>query len=166
MPSIRHLTLGDLAHELAGTRRVLERVPLDKADWKPHPKSMSLGHLAMHIAFAPFYGTHMLAHPRFDMAAPMPPAPPMATTTAELLAAFDRTSGELMAALDAADDAKLGSSWEMTHGDTVLQSMPLSAALRSWVPNHLIHHRAQLTVYLRLLDVPVPGLYGPSADEQ
>lgn len=166
MPSIRHLTLGDLPHELANTRRVLERVPLDRRDWAPHAKSMTLGHLAVHIAFSPSYGTHMLAHPRFDMAAPMPPAPAIPATTDELLALFDRNVADLTAALDAADDAKLTSTWEMTHGETVLQSMPLAAALRAWVPNHLIHHRAQLGVYLRLLDVPVPGVYGPSADEQ
>ncbi|MCU0619851.1 MAG: DinB family protein [Gemmatimonadaceae bacterium] len=165
MPSIRHLTLGDLEHELANTRRTLERVPMDKLDWRPHAKSMTLGHLATHIAASPFYGTHMIGNPRFDTAAPMPPAPPMPTTTADLLGLFDTNVADLMAALDGADDAKLGSTWSMTHGETVLQSMPLAAALRAWVPNHLIHHRAQLGVYLRLLDVPVPGLYGPSADE-
>ena len=166
MSSIRQLTFGDLDHELANTRRTLERVPMDKLDWRPHAKSMTLGHLATHIAFTPFYGTHMIAHPRFDTAAPMPPAPPLPTTTEALLALFDANVADLKAALDGADDATLGGTWEMTHGETVLQSMPLSAALRAWVPNHLIHHRAQLGVYLRMLDVPVPGLYGPSADEQ
>lgn len=165
MPSIRHLTLGDLDHELAGTRRVLERVPMDKLDWRPHAKSMTLGELAMHVAAVPFYGIAMLQADRWDMLGPMPPRPPMPTTTAELLAVFDRNVSSLLALLDAADDAAMTATWSMTRGEQVLMSQPRAAALRAFVPNHLIHHRAQLGVYLRLLDVPVPAVYGNSADE-
>ena len=165
MPSIRHLTLGDLEHALRSTRRVLARVPMDKLDWRPHPKSMSLGELAMHTAAVPFIGITMLQHDAWDMAGPRPPRPPMPATTDELLAHFDGHVTQLVALLDGTDDAAMTAIYEVRRGEQVLMSQPRAAMLRTMVPNHLIHHRAQLGVYLRLLDVPVPAVYGNSADE-
>jgi uncharacterized damage-inducible protein DinB len=165
MPSIRHLTLGDLDHELASTRRMLERVPLAQRDWQPHPKSMTLGDLAVHTAQLPLFGTLLLAHDRFDVAGPRPPKVDAPATSEALLAMYDHNVAALSQALDATDDAALTAGWAMVRGDTVLRSMPRAAALRSMVGNHLVHHRAQLGVYLRLLDVPVPAMYGRSADE-
>ena len=164
-PGIRPLAFGDLEHELATTRRLLERVPGDKLDWKPHEKSFSLGQLAQHVAQLSFWITHTLAVDFFDVAAPMPRAEP-ATSTQELLDIFDQKRAEMLQALDAADDALLMRPWQMRNGEQVLQTMPTAAVIRGVGINHLIHHRGQLSVYLRLLDVPLPMMYGPTADER
>jgi uncharacterized damage-inducible protein DinB len=163
--NIRQLTLGELEHELATTRRLLERVPGDQLDWKPHEKSFSLGQLAQHVAQLPFWITHTLAEDFFDIAAPFPRREP-ARSTQELLDIFDRTTAEMHQALDAADDAALSRPWQMRNGEQVLQTMPKRAVIRTVGLNHLIHHRGQLSVYLRLLDVPLPMMYGPTADER
>jgi uncharacterized damage-inducible protein DinB len=164
-PSLLQLSLGELEAELAGTRRMLERVPDDRLDWKPHARSMSLGDLAHHVARLPYWFTHTLAEPVFDVTAPMP-RPPAPASTPALLELFDATTAEMRQALAAADDARLTRTWQMRAGDRVLQSLPTIAVLRTVGLNHLIHHRGQLSVYLRLLDVPLPPLYGPTADER
>lgn len=159
--------LPEFDQEMANTRKVLERVPEDKLTWKPHAKSFSMAALATHVAMIPGWGTFTLEGDSFDLGAPgvLEPPPP-ATSRKELLALFDRNVAAYRAALAAAADARLLAPWSLVKGSQNIFTMPRVAVLRSMIMNHLIHHRAQLGVYLRLNDVPVPGLYGPSADEQ
>ncbi len=158
--------LPELDHEYAGTRRTLERVPFDKAAWQPHPKSFTLAKLASHLANLPHWMAMTIAADSVDLAGFDPATSnPLAGSSAELLATFDRNAAEARAALAGADDARLLAPWSLRSGTQVHFTMPRVAALRGFVMNHNVHHRAQLTVYLRLLDVPVPALYGPSADE-
>jgi uncharacterized damage-inducible protein DinB len=155
----------DLPHEVATTRRVLERAPLETHfDWKPHPKSMSLGQLAGHLANVPLWGSITLGTEGMDLAQPSPRSPEARTREA-LLAQFDDKVRDLTAALAEASGEALGGTWTARRGDHVLFALPRAAILRGMVVNHMIHHRGQLSVYLRLLDVPVPSIYGPSADE-
>ena len=145
------------------TRKVLERVPEDKFAWKPHAKSFSLGALAAHVATLPTWGKETLDKSEIDIAGGQPPAAP--ASKAELLTAFDRHVAAARSALAGRSDAELLATWTLKRGGTTIFSMPKTAVLRSFVFSHLIHHRGQLCVYLRLLDVPVPSIYGPSADE-
>lgn len=156
--------LPEFDHEMRGTRRVLERVPLERYDWTPHAKSFSLGRLANHLATIPRWGVVALTAPEFDFAQPGPAATP-ATTQEALLAAFDEKVAAARGALSGASDAALGEPWTLRNGDHVVFTLPRAVVLRNMVLNHNVHHRGQMTVCLRLLDVPVPGLYGPSADE-
>lgn len=152
--------------EMANTRKVLERVP--DADWgfKPHAKSFSMGELAGHVASIPGWMTSTLTEDGFDVAPGGVPAEfPKPATTKEALALHDEGVASARAALEAATDGAFLSSWSLLENATPLFTMPRVAVVRSFVMNHLIHHRAQLCVYLRLRDVPVPALYGPSADE-
>ena len=158
------LLLQDFDMEMANTRRTLERVPEDKAEYKPHEKSMAMGKLTMHVATLPKFGTFILTTPSLDLTTAK--WPEMTFSTREkLLADFDALAAEARAALAAASDADLAAPWKFSYGEHVLSNSPRSLAFRHMFFNHLIHHRAQLGVYLRLNDVPVPGLYGPSADE-
>ena len=153
--------------EMANTRKVLERVP--DADWgfKPHPKSFSMGELAGHVATIAGWLTGTLTADGFDVAPGGVPAEfPKPATAKEALALHDEGVASARAALEAATDDTFLSSWSLLENGTPLFTMPRVAVARSFVMNHLIHHRAQLCVYLRLKDVPVPALYGPSADEQ
>lgn len=163
---LRTLALGDLPHELESTRKVLERIPFDRDDWAPHPKSFSIRKLGVHLANLPFWGTAMLGADQFDFKAPQPPPPPMPATSADLLQRWDTNVRNLLSALDGTSDAQLLDTWTLRAGDKVMAQMPRAAAVRGFLVSHLIHHRGQLTVYLRLLDIPVPGLYGASADEK
>ncbi len=162
--SLAQIALGDLAHEIANTRRVLERVPDDQFAWKPHAKSMSLGELAQHTANIPGWGTYTLSSNELDFAAPMPPQESPGSSAA-LVAALDAGKAQLLDMLAAASDETLLETWTARKGEHVVFALPRVQVLRSMILNHLIHHRAQLGVYLRLLDVPVPGVYGPTADE-
>jgi len=159
--------LPELDQEMAGTRKVLERVPDDKLAWKPHAKSFTMGALATHLATISTWGTYTIEGDKFDLDAPgaMEPPPP-ATSRKELLERFDACLAKFRAALAAAEDAQLLAPWSLVKVGQATFTMPRIAVLRSMIMNHTIHHRAQLGVYLRLNDVPVPGLYGPSADEQ
>jgi uncharacterized damage-inducible protein DinB len=160
------LLLQDFDIEMAMTRRILERVPEDKPDFKCHEKSMPLGKLAMHVATLPVFGTKILTTPSMDMAAPGHSWPDMTFRTRDTtLTAFDAAASEARAALAASSDADLAAIWKFSFGDRVLSNCPRSLAYRHMFFNHMVHHRAQLGVYLRLNDIPVPGLYGPSADE-
>lgn len=150
-------------HEMASTRKVLERVPEERFDWKPHPKSFSLGALATHVARLPAWGSETLNKSEIDIGG-APPAT-AAASKQELLAAFDDNVAHARSALAGRTDAELMAPWSLKRQGKTVFSMPKNAVLRAFVLSHLIHHRAQLTVYLRLLDVPVPSLYGPSADE-
>ena len=157
----------DLEHEINGTRRMLERYPAGKDDFTPHPKSFTLAKLATHVASLPLLGSMAMEDPELDFASGKFQQPVPATMDAAgLVALFDREWGKLKALLAATDDAAMTTPWTLRSADHVIFTMPRVAVVRSLVVNHLIHHRAQLTLYYRMLDVPVPGLYGPSADEQ
>ena len=159
--------LPEFDQEMAGTRKILERVPEDKLSWKPHAKSFSMAALATHVAEIPRWGFFTLAQDSFDQAAPgAPQPPPPAASRKELLELFDGNIARFRAALAAAEDAHLLAPWSLLKGKQNIFTMPRLAVLRSMIMNHGIHHRAQLGVYLRLNDVPVPAIYGPSADEQ
>ena len=162
--SLRHAALGDVDHEFASTRRLLERIPDDKLDWRPHEKSFTLGRLATHVAELPGFAVAMLTTDDFDLRASYPKNPDPRTRD-EVLRIFDGASAALRERLDASDDAALQQTWTLRAGDHVLSSRPRAASLRTIGINHLIHHRGQLSVYLRLAGVPIPGMYGPAADE-
>lgn len=156
--------LAEFDHEMTTTRRVLERVPEERFDWKPHARSFSIGALAAHVASLPTWAVETLNRSEIDL--PPDQQPPAALPSRrELLAAFDANATAARTALAGRSDAELAGIWSLKRGGRTLFSMPKAAVLRSFVFNHLIHHRGQLTVYLRLLDVPVPSVYGPSADE-
>jgi len=154
--------------EMDNTRRVLERVPDGKFSWQPHPKSGTLGWMAGHISNLPIWAKMTMTQDSLDLAPSTGSAPtmPKPANRNELLANFDKNRGEARAAFAAADDAAYAKPWALLMGDKELFREPRAAVLRRMIFNHLIHHRGQLTMYLRLLDVPIPGLYGPSADEQ
>ena len=160
--------LPEFDQEMANTRKVLERVPAAKFSWKPHPKSFEMGALASHIVNMTEWGKLTLEVDSFDYAPPGQPPyeSPRYTSTEALIAAFDKGVAQTRAALAAADDSAMMAPWNLMAGGKVLMTMPRVAVMRTFVMNHTIHHRAQLTVYLRENDIPVPGLYGPSADEQ
>ena len=160
---IAETLLAEFDHEMTATRKVLERVPDDKRDWKPHQKSFSLGALATHVANLPTWGTETLTKSEIDVTGN--PAMTAHASTAEMLAAFDRNVEAARGALTGKSDPELAAMWSLRRNGKTLFSMPKTVVWRSFVMSHLIHHRAQLTVYLRLLDVPVPSIYGPSADE-
>ena len=166
MPIVDAL-LPEYDHELATTRRLLERVPEADFGWKPHEKSMSLGQLAGHVANIPFWLLSTMTADFYDVTAgdkEATLAPP--ETRQELLAAFDDKMKKARASLAAATDAQMLAPWALKNDGQEIFSMPRIAVVRSFVMNHLIHHRGQLSVYLRLRDVPLPSIYGPTADEQ
>jgi uncharacterized damage-inducible protein DinB len=161
--SISAMLLPEFDQEMANTRKLLELVPDDKLDYKPHEKSMSLGRLAGHTAEMVSWGTTTLSTERLDLTAGMTPFAPKSRQ--ELLDMFDKGVAGARAAIAGASDEDLAVMWTLAFGDRIIFSMPRSAVLRVMVMNHIIHHRAQLGVYLRLTDVEFPGMYGPSADE-
>lgn len=159
--------LPELDHEMAGTRKTLERIPADKLDFRPHPKSFTMISLATHIAHMVGWGSITINENSFDIA---PPGAgeyreEPAASVAELLEKFDKNLAEFRAALASASDEHLRADWSLLMGGNTLFTKPRVAVVRGDILNHLVHHRAQLTVYLRMNDVPVPALYGPSADE-
>ena len=158
------MLLPEFDHEMANTRRMLERVPDGKFGWKPHEKSGALGWLAGHVAMMPLWAKITLTTPGLDLEAPFD-YKPVIDTREQLLQVFDEHLKEARTLLAEAEPETFAASWTLRRGETEIFSMPRAAVMRSFVMNHMIHHRAQLSVYLRLLDVPVPGLYGPSADE-
>jgi uncharacterized damage-inducible protein DinB len=161
------LLLKDFDTEMSNTRRTLERVPEDKPDYKPHDKSMPLGKLAMHCATLPLFGSYIVEDEGLDLAAPTRPQSDLNFTSREqCLKRFDESSAKCRAALVAATDEHLAKPWRFSFGDQLLSNDPRSTSFRRVCFNHLIHHVAQLGVYLRLNGIPVPALYGPSADEQ
>ena len=165
--AISDAMLPEFDHEMANTRKTLERVPEDRFDWKPHEKSMQLGRLATHLSHIPSWIVPTVDQDSLDLApsgVPEPPIPP-ASSRSELLEQFDENVKNARAALSRAKDEELIKPWTLLHGGNAIFTMPRVAVLRSFVMNHLIHHRAQLGVYLRLNDIPVPAIYGPSADE-
>ena len=165
--AVSEALLPEFDQEMAGARRTLERVPADKFEWRPHEKSGTMIWLAGHLANIPSWASMAVNQDDLDLAPggehmPQPPAP---DSVAELLATFDKHAAEARAAIAGASDGELMKPWSLLQNGTVMMTLPKVAVLRSFVMNHLIHHRAQLGVYLRLNDIPVPSIYGPSADE-
>jgi uncharacterized damage-inducible protein DinB len=162
MMSIADTLLAELEQEAHATRRVLERVPAAHLGWKPHPKSLSLGQLALHVAAVPGNVAEVLVPDSME-------APdfvhPEAATAAELLPALDASIAKAKMHLQRMDDAAMAATWRVMKGDRELMAMPRAAFARAIMLNHWYHHRGQLLVYLRLLNVPVPSVYGPTADE-
>ena len=156
--------LPEFDHEFATLRTALERVPEDRPDFQPHAKSMTLSRLAGHLAEIPSWVDATLLQDELDFGA-SEYTPYMMSSRAELLEKFDAEVAKARATLAATSDETMMSPWTMRSGDQVHLTLPKVAVLRSFVMNHMIHHRAQLGVYLRLNDVPVPQTYGPSADE-
>lgn len=166
--AISESILPEFDRETATTRRLLERVPEDKAAWTPHVKSMSLGQLAMHIANLPRWASIALERTEFDTNPPdgaRATSPPF-TSTLHLLETYDANVAAARALLVRTTDAEFMVQWTWRNGGKTMFSMPRVAVLRSFVLNHAVHHRGQLSVYLRLLDVPIPNIYGPTADTQ
>jgi uncharacterized damage-inducible protein DinB len=160
--SIGSSMLPEFDREMATTRRLLERVPSDKAEWKPHTKSFALGHLAQLVARMPGWITMTIRQPDLNLAGG---AGYSFQQTDELLAQFDKHASEARAELAKVSDEAFDEPWSLKMGDRVLSTEPRGVVVRTHI-NHLVHHRGQLTVYLRLLDVPVPSIYGPTADER
>jgi len=161
--AITDALLPEFDHEMGVTRKLLERVPEDKFEWKPHPKSMSLVELATHVATIPSWGAPTLNQPELDLGGLAPNTAPASRT--ELLARFDKNVADTRAALVGKTDAEMMTVWSLKHNGQKIFTMPRASVWRGFVLNHHVHHRGQLSVYLRLNDVPVPAMYGPSADE-
>ncbi len=161
--TLADILTGELEREAQTTRRVLERVPTDKLTWKPHVKSMSLGQLAQHVATIPGGISGMARLDSFDVEKFA--APPQLESTAAIVAAFEENIAQAKTNLAATDDAAMMANWSFNMGGKPIMTLPRIGVYRSILLNHLYHHRGQLSVYLRLLDVPVPSIYGPSADE-
>ena len=159
--------LPEFDYEMANTRKTLERVPDDKFDWKPHDKSTSMGGLATHLSNIPTWAIYTIAQDSLDLAPEGKPLPTaeIAKSQSDLLNVFDDNVAKARAAIAGASDAELMKRWSLLKNGKQLMTLPKIAVLRSFVMNHQIHHRAQLGVYLRLNDIPVPSIYGPSADE-
>ncbi len=161
--SMSQALLAEFTHEAGSTRKMLEVLPEDKLGWQPHEKSMTLSRLAGHIAEIPLWASKMVGHDELDMGEgnfqPLTP-----DTVAELLEAHDTNVASFQGAVDGADDETLMKSWALRTGDHEHLKMPCAIAMRSFILNHIVHHRGQLSVYLRHLDVPLPQVYGPTAD--
>ena len=154
--------LAELEQEAATTRRVLERIPQEHLSWRPHPKSMSLGQLALHVATVPGLVAEIAA---VDVASPNSFNQPEAATATELVPALAESVAKAKRALGAYDDAKMAATWRLQKGGREVLAMPRVAFVRAIMLNHWYHHRGQLLVYLRLLNLSVPSVYGPTADE-
>lgn len=154
----------ELQQEAVSTRKMLERLPKDKLTWRPHEKSMTLGRLAMHLAEIPGWVNATLLADELDFGK-MDYQMTEAQSSEEAVKKFDETLASALEVLKNTDDAKMFTDWTLRNGEQIYFTMPKIATLRGFVYSHLIHHRGQMSVYLRLLDVPVPGSYGPSADD-
>ena len=152
----------ELEQEAQTTRRVLERIPEDRLTWKPHEKSMTLGQLALHVAFVPGAIAEMTRRSPTQVPNFIQPA---ATSRAEVISSFEQSMSKALEILRGMDDAELGKMWRLVDGEKEIIALPVGAILRSLMLNHWYHHRGQLSVYLRAVGVPLPSIYGPSADE-
>ncbi|MGH9398695.1 MAG: DinB family protein [Terriglobia bacterium] len=156
--------LPEFDQEMSNTRKTLERIPEDKLAWKPHEKSMPLGRLAGHVAELPGFATTIIETDSLNLSE-REYKPLIPTSRQQVLDAFDKKIAEARAAIAGASDDRMMKPWSLEYQGKTLFTMPRAAVVRSMMLNHIIHHRAQLGVYLRLNDVPVPAIYGPSADE-
>ncbi len=164
--SVKDAFIAELKFESSLTRKILERVPMEKKDWKPHEKSMSLGRLATHIAETFHWVTDIIHIDNFDFQKDYSFKPESAASSEDLISRFGSILEGALGDLSKMEDADFEKIWTVKNGEQVMFQLPKKVAVRGWAFSHLIHHRGQLSVYLRLLDVPVPGMYGPSADEQ
>jgi uncharacterized damage-inducible protein DinB len=166
--SLAQMLLPEFDNEMATTRRLLERVPEEKMGWLPHEKSMTLGRLSGHLAELARFGGIVVTTEFLDVspAGATPPKRLDSRSRQEVLDLFDANVNQSREAIAQTDDAAYAETWTLRAGDHVVFSMPRIAALRTMLLSHTIHHRGQLSVYLRLTDTPVPSIYGPSADEQ
>ena len=164
--AIKDAFIGELKHEGSLTKKMLEKVPLDRKDWKPHEKSMNLGRLATHVAEISHWVSDIIRIDDFDFMKDFNFKPRIASDTEELLQIFQTNLDKAAADLSTMNDEDFNNKWTVRRGEQVMFSTPKKISIRAWAFNHMIHHRGQLSVYLRLLDVPVPGMYGPSADEK
>lgn len=160
--SIAETLLPEFDQEMATTRRLLERVPTDKGKWKPHEKSFSLGHLAQLVAWMPGWITNAIKETELNLAKAGGYSYEKTDTLVEM---FDKNVKEARDAIVSSKDKDYNVPWSLKHGDRVIFTLPRGPVVRQHI-NHLIHHRGQLSVYLRLVDVPVPSIYGPTADER
>lgn len=156
--------LSELQHETAQTKKMLEKVPYDQFDWNPHQKSMNLGRLAAHVAELPGWITMIVTTGELDFST-FDYKPYKAKSTEDLAQFFNQNVQQALEALQGTSDETLLAPWTLRNGEHIIFTLPRIAAIRSMAMNHLIHHRGQLSVFLRLLDIPIPGMYGPSADE-
>ena len=165
--AIKEMLLPEFDQEMATTRRLLERVPEDKPEWRPHAKSMTLARLAGHVSELPAWATMTLTQDSIDLHPPggSSLAPAVMTSRQELLKSFDGNVKAAREALAGAQDPDFMKPWSLLSGGKTLFTLPRVAVLRGFVLSHLIHHRAQLGVYLRINDIPLPQSYGPTADE-
>ena len=165
--SIGKRLLPEFDHEMALTRKTLERVPAEHFEWQPHEKSMTLGGLTTHLANVASWGSLTINNESFDMAPPgeEPVRVEMVVSAEEALERFDKNVADARVALEGVSDEEFLAPWTLLSGGEAIFTMPRIAVYRGMIMNHTIHHRAQLGVYLRMKDVPVPALYGPSADE-
>jgi uncharacterized damage-inducible protein DinB len=164
--AIKDALLPEFDHEMGTTRRLLDRAPEAQFGWKPHEKSMTLGGLSSHLANIPTWCAAILGAPVMDLATiPEDARPKPASSRADLLALFDKNVAAAREKLAHATDAEMVAPWTLRQGAQEIFTLPRVAALRSFVMNHSIHHRGQLSVYLRLNNVPLPSIYGPTADE-
>jgi len=162
---MRDILLAEFDHEMAVTRRLLERCP-PGFDWTPHERSYTLGALATHLARLPHYGEWILDKDAYDLVRDHVPPPPALAVLAEVLEMLDRNVAVVRGKLVALSDAELAAPWALRRNGTALMTLPRLSAFKTYVVNHAIHHRGQLSVYLRLQDVPLPPIYGPTADER
>lgn len=162
--TLNEALIAEIKVEAATTRKLLQRVPTEKNDWKPHEKSMSLGRLSAHVAELPNWITATLTTDELDLMK-REYKPFIAPSADELVAFFDQKVEEAIATIQNTPAEEFGKTWTFRRGDHVIFTMPKPAVVRSFALSHMYHHRGQLSVYLRLLDVPIPGMYGPSADE-
>jgi uncharacterized damage-inducible protein DinB len=156
--------IAELKHEAATTRKMLERVPQDALSWQPHEKSMTMGRLAAHIAGLPFLLVATLSFDEYDTNDLRAQSPP-ADNVLSILEAFDKNIADALESLKTQSDERLLTPWRYRNGEQLLFEMPRLAVIRFVILNHIVHHRGQLSVYLRLRDVPLPSVYGPTADE-
>lgn len=154
----------ELEYESNATRKLLERIPEEHLEWRPHPKSFTLGGLASHIAESPGWVRGTFDTETFELPADYKPY--VGASKSEILCTFDANLADALEVLNNATDEEANAMWKMTQGGNVIMEMPRITCMRSMILNHLYHHRGQLTVYLRMKDVPLPATYGPSADEQ
>jgi uncharacterized damage-inducible protein DinB len=163
--TLKDWLLPEFDHEMAITRRLLERVPEAAFDWKPHDRAFALGELATHLAKLPHWGTAILDRDRHDLRDGNGQPASCEATRAGVLALFDRNVTEVRRGLVNCNEADLQAPWTLAQGGRVVMSMPRASAFRSFLLSHVIHHRGQLAIYLRMQNVPLPPIYGPSADE-
>ncbi len=162
---ISELFILELNQEAMSTRKMIERVPTDKLEWRPHEKSMTIGRLATHIAELTVWFERVISANEFDFATVIFKSQSR-DTTEQIVELFTKQLAEAISLLETAGDETLNAVWTLRRGEQVMLQLPRKVILRTFAFNHVYHHRGQLSVYLRLLNIPVPGMYGPSADER